>query len=235
MAAEMFQIDKTDLKRLAKFYKRAPKLFARASAGILNDFAFGTRREIIGLMTNRLTIRNQRFLTASVQVQRASGKRIDKQRSKVGSVRRDRFSGWLEQQTGKKDPRSHTATLFARRGTKLGIVPGSNRLKKSNVAARPEDYNIKADNENSRTAIFLQIMARRGRGRPFYIRKKYKKLRRGIYRIKSGKIRKIQSLNKTKKKIHSFDWINQSRKNFFSKANIRDLWGSQLRRVLRLR
>jgi len=235
MAAEMFQIDQKDLKMLRKFYKRAPQLFARASAGILNDFAFGTKTEIEKLLKNRLTIRNQAFLRGSIRVQKADGKVIDRQKSKVGSVTRPRFSGWLEQQTGKKDPRSHKPTIFARRGNKFSAVPPGNRLKQSSVALRPEDFNIRASNDKTRTIIFLQIMRKKSRGRPFYIKKKYKKLRRGIYKMQGGRIRRLHSLDRTKKKIQSFDWINQSRKNFFAQANIRNLWGDQLRRVLKLR
>jgi len=136
MAFVDFSVQQTDLKSLEKFFKRAPRAAHRASAGMMNTFAFGTRKKALVQLNINFHIRNPGFVKRSVQVTRARGSvPFNSQFAEVGSIARGTpgsgsfFSGWKEQELGTTTKRTRLQTLDARGGSWQGKVKGPFRLK----------------------------------------------------------------------------------------------------------
>lgn len=227
-----FTIKTHGLKNLEKFYRKAPKQFARASAGMLNNLAFQTRNRALIQIAVDMNIRSDKFVASRMRVDRARAGPISRQRAETGSVITSRFSGWVEQETGKAPQRNRVFGLAARRGKEQNKASAKARLKPSNKFFTPDDFDIKANDDNHRTVIFLQIMGRDNPNKPFVIRKKYRKMRKGIYMFsKRGKLKQLQGFEAMKVKREP--WMAPARKAVLTKANVRKQWARAISHVLR--
>ena len=77
----LFDLDISDLLKLEKFYRKAPKKFERAAKGTINSVAFGVRSESIDEIGRNMTVRDPRFVSGSMRVQKAQ---FEDQGSRVG-------------------------------------------------------------------------------------------------------------------------------------------------------
>ena len=233
MAKKLFDIDDKDLKKLMKFYKVAPVKFKVASAGMLNTFAFETRKKSLHIINTAMTVRAKGYVKGSIKVDKASFRDpINKQQSQVGSIVRPRFTGWEEQEDGKVDKRKRIATSFARGGSNTGKIKPSHRMKTSNTFESPDDFPGKS--QHHRAVVMLQTLFRRRHRKPFII-KGHKSIKPGLYKIQKKKIRMLQSFEPSTKAPKRVRWMSGGRKAFFRKADMRKLWGNQLRRVLKMK
>jgi hypothetical protein len=227
----LFQIDKRELKQLELFMKRAPRRFHRAVANMLNDFAFGTRTESLEIINRRLTVRSPRFIAGSVRVTKArGGQPMNMQRAITGSIARPRFSGLVEQETGAGTMRTRTATLLARAGSKSKRIQPSVRLKSANQFVSYHDY--PGRDAAHRTIVMLQSLFRERYRRPFLVTR-HRKFKRGLYRIRGGNLKMVQSFEPETIQPRRVRWLSGGRKQFFAHANIRLLWAKNLERELR--
>jgi hypothetical protein len=230
MSSELFQIDLSNLINLRKFYKKAPKQFFKAANATLNSFAFGTRKKSLSIIQNKMTIRNQKFVSGSLRVQKSTGTNINNLRSEVGSIKRQRFTGWKEQELGSKPERPRSVTKFAR-GSKNRRLRPSFRMKPSNDFLSADDFEIKGGGD--RTTIMLQMIGRRkGKKKPFII-KGSSKFKSGLYVFRRKKIKRIQTFKQTKKPKR-ISWMQGGRREFFRTADINKIWAESIRRVLKL-
>lgn len=220
-----------DLRNLEKFYRRAPKQFARASAGMINGLAFETRSAALVQLAGDLVIRDPRFVNSRMQVEKARSGPISGQQAVVGSVQSPRFSGWVEQETGQPATRNRVFTLTARRNREQNRVAPRARLKPGNNITTVNDVNIDASDEANRIRIFIQIMSRR-RNEPFIIRKRYKRMRKGVYTFRGKK--KLRMLQEFKPlKVQRKPWMQPARARVVTKVNVRKLWAKSIGFVLR--
>ena len=198
---------KSDFEKLRKFYQGGAKNFRRAEVGMVNNTAFALRDIILAELDRNMTIRSPGFLKGSVQLEKATFRDVT---AEVGSVDRPRFSGWIEQETGKKDTRTRVQSVAARRSNFKNRVAPRLRLKQGNKrAVRPSDLNF--DNSNSaHIAPFLQMLDRRREKQPFYIPVAYKRLQRGIYIFLRGKIRRVQNLEPKDTQPDRDRWMTRS-------------------------
>lgn len=174
----MFEFTAGDLINLRRFYKRAPKMFGRAVVGMLNNVAFEARVELLKTIGSQMNIRNPRFVAAHMKVQKAKGSDISRAVSVVGSVGGARFTGWVEQETGQTDTRNRVYGLFARGGDENKKVSVGRTRKTSNRILRMSDFDIdNAVSDQHRVVIFLQMIDQQKRGKMFWIRRNYKKLK----------------------------------------------------------
>ena len=234
MAKKLFDLDQRELKQLIKFYKKAPAKMTTASAGMLNTFAFETRKKSLHIINTAMTVRAKGFVKGSIKVDKAGFRDpINKQQSQVGSIVRPRFTGWEEQEDGKVDKRKRIATSFARGGNNSGKIKPSNRMKANNTFESPDDFAGKS--KDHRVTVMLQVLFRKRHRKPFII-KGSRKWKPGLYRIQAGKrLRMLQSFEPNKKPIKRVRWMSGGRKAFFRKADMRKLWGNQLRSTLKIK
>lgn len=233
MATDIFSLDTRDLLRLRKFYKNAPRQFARATAGVLNALAFGTRKSQIREIDSSMTVRNSRFVQSKVRVTKARGiLPVSNQESTSGSVAdlSKRFTGWEEQETGKKTKLKRTFSKAARKGSWSSPVAGFARSSGRRKVYRVKQF--KGRTQKSRFLFMLRVLRSRGGGE-FEMRSKVGKLTRGLYRVRGqGKLIKLQSFdNPTQPKRNK--WNDRAADNYLRRVNLRRVWVAQLKRVLK--
>lgn len=233
MATQLYKINDKDIKRLIKFDKKAPGKMKIATAGMLNSFAFGNRKESLNIINRRMTVRSKKFVQSSIRVDKARGNQsIDKQRSSIGSINRPRFTGWEEQETGKRSKRNRVATTLARGGDFKRKIKPSARLKSANTFRSPDDY--KGGSPHNRAVIMLQDLHRKKWRKPFII-KGHKRIKRGLYKILRKKLQLLQSFNPRNTQPKRVRWLSGGTKMYFRKTDIRMLWADQLARVLKFK
>lgn len=227
-----FIVKTPDLKNLEKFYKKAPRQFARASAGMINNLAFETRSAALVNIASDMNIRNERFVKSRMRVNRARPVPIARQQAEVGSLPTSRFSGWVEQETGKPAQRNRVFGIAARRGKERNTASAKARLKPGNQFFSPNDFDISANDEDHRTQIFLQLMSTKHANDPFVMRRKYRKMRKGIYVFsKRGKLKQLQQFGEMK--VKRKPWMRPAAHKVNTKANVRKQWARAINHVLR--
>lgn len=228
-----FTIKSPDLKNLEKFYKKAPRKFAQASAGMTNNLAFQTRNAALINIASDMNIRSDRFVNSRMRVDRARAVPISRQRAEVGSLPTSRFSGWIEQETGKEPKRNRTFGIAARRGKEKNTASAKARLKPSNQFFTPNNFDLShAADADHRTQIFLQLMSKEFANKPFVMRRNYRKMRKGIYVFsKRGKLKQLQSFDKMR--VKRKQWMRPAAHKINTKANVRKQWARAINHVLK--
>lgn len=227
----MFEMDSPDLKRLEKFYKRMPREFLKATAGMLNSFAFGSRKESLLIIRRRLTVRSPRFIQGSVRVDKARpGQPLNSQQSEMGSIHRARFSGLREQELGVSDKRKNVPTLAARRDQRGRKVPGAVRLKRSNQFPSADDFPGKT--AEHRVVVMIRTLDRKKFRKPFIITG-HPRFTKGLYQFKARKLRMVQSFEPRGKAPKRVRWLTGGERKFMKRANIKELWTDNLNRAVK--
>lgn len=237
----MFQLDKRDLNFLNRLYNKWPRQFARGTGMMLNTFAFGTRREAIAWLPRKQTIRNKRFMARQLRVEKSrTGPPIEAQMSTVGSVPKDRFTGWVEQETGLADPRGHAGTLYSRGKRKTRQIKKGFRFLPGKDFAHSSDYPGDpaggiAD-EDQRAFVMIRTLSRAGYREPFIVRR-YKKVKAGMYKFKGRKNKQklvmVQSIRPKSRRIKRIRWMETSRGRYFRSVSLEKEWGLVMKRILK--
>ena len=238
--SELFRVDNRDLKRLLTFYKNSPRQFQRAAAGVLNTFAFGVKTESVKSISHVMKIRDKRFVETSIRVQKSNPSHaLQGMRSQAGSIRRDRFSGWEEQETGLITKRKRISTTAARAGNIGNKIQAGSRFKSANKFINDSQFASKNHvTQGQRTVAMLRQM-RKGsfKNKAALIRSglpgNLSKFQHGIYAAKSGKIHLLQALDPKYKQPRIARWMRPARQNYLKSANVKKIWGEQISRVLK--
>lgn len=230
--SELFDVEMKDLKNLIKFYKKAPKRFNKVSAAVLNDFVFGTRKKNINILKSNLTIRNEKFLNSRIRVQKARKTQdVRSQEAIVGSIKTQRFSGWVEQETGKARKQTRTATLLARGGSKNKPMKPSARLKRSNQFRDPDEF--PGSSGHNRSVAMIRMLAKAKWRKPFVI-KGHSRIKSGLFKFRRKKLERLQLFKPFPSKLQPerLKWLRGGAKAFFKSNQVRDIWGKNLNREL---
>lgn len=181
----MFIFKTEGLTKLSNHIQKQGLMMAKVEAGMLNNTALRMRNRMVDSVASTMTIRNNRFMRSSIRFQKATQSRMV---AEVGSIKRPRFTGWIEQETGKEDKeRKRFATINARRRQWKKKITGRFRMKPGFKFTRPGDHRNLSNSRGRDTMIFLQILKRRKFKEPFFIPNEYKKLQKGLYFFKGGK------------------------------------------------
>lgn len=222
MSSKMFQLDKSELRKLAKFFKRAPQMANRAAAAYLNTVALGTRKEALKIINQRLVIRSPTFIKKNIWAQLArKGKPLDKLQSEIGSRLSERFSGLVEQELGIKAELKRQPTLFARGGNPGRKIKPSVRMRAQNQFRSPDDFEGK--NAAHRVVVMLAVSRREKYRRPFII-KKHPKFVKGLYRLRRGSLKLVQRLEPINISVKRVRWLTGGEKQFFKRNKPREIW-----------
>lgn len=232
--ADTFEFSATDEKRLMKFYRTAPRKFGYATADVLNQMAFGNRNESINILHNRLTIRNKNFVNSSMRVEKAKGyHNINTMESKFGSIKKDRSSGWIEQETGRRSNKDRVATIMGRSGSESKQIKPSIRLKQGRRFKSAQDF--EPNGSVGRTLMMLMKLKREKYKKPFVVRRRNKYKRRGMYKFVRGKAKLLYAFNTKKVRPARVVWLRGGSRVDNNKNNIRDRWGVAIEKQLQPR
>lgn len=226
-----FTADLRDIKKLERFFKKAPELIKPATANLLTSLAFKTREYDIENISRGMTVRNKKFIESSLRIKKATPGNIDRQQALVYSVVRGKFTGWEEQETGKQIPRP-TTTREARGGNKRAVMRPRYRLKTSNKFYKPTQFEGKT--LQRKFYFMMRVMGSRGGGEFILSQKiptKRGALGRGLYSFTGHKITRMQNFDK-KMHIRGFRWRNLSIDKLHSRNDIYKLWATSLKHVV---
>lgn len=235
----VFELNLADFLNYKRMLKRASKLYSRAGGHVLNSAAFGTRKLAIRNIKKEMIARNERFIQGSVRVEKARiGAPLDMQRATVGSIKRDRFSGWREQEGGQQTKREHQAWPAARRGGKKHPVIRVARLRRNFL--KPTAFGGR--NPIERVIRMLHTLSANNYRKPFIIfdlerRRGGKPAPPGLYRFGPGPhpnrrlelLQRFKSPKPTKRK----PWLIPAREEYVRRVNLRTVWGRALERELK--
>lgn len=199
MADNMFSYTTEDLLNLRRFYKQAPKTFGRSVVGMLNGLAFHARVELLETIEDQMIVRNRKFVSSKMRVEKARGHNISNAVSRVGSISGPRFTGWEEQETGKADQRERTYSEFSRGGNQESKISSRRSRKRSNEIMKITDFNISnAKNDTHRVIIFLQMIDRKHRNKMFFMPENHGRLLDdSVYLIAGRRKRKTKRAKST--------------------------------------
>ena len=229
MAGGFFQI-KSNIKRVEKGFRDAAKLMKKIEVGTANNIAFKAREVMLKEVQTSMTIRSPGFVKGSMRVQKATFR--DK-KSVAGSIRRPRFTGWEHQETGKTPGRKRTQSIAARRSNFRNRVAPRFRLKTGiKKAVRPSDVGLRDNVAFPDIPGFLQILSRKKFRQPFYLPIAYKRLQRGIYIFRAGKIRRVQNLNPKNKPLKSNKWMTRT-EGYIDRPMVVKTWDDTIIRVFK--
>lgn len=228
---QVFTFDGTDFLKFVQMTRKAPRRVGFATANMLTSFAFGTRRKAIQVIDQKMTIRNQNFIVGAIRFIKAKGvKPINQQQSEVGSIRRPRFSGLVEQETGKRTKRSRVFTQLARRGSMRNVVQGPARLKASNQFFKPSD--IGGTRGHKQVAAFLAMLKREKYKKPFIISKS-RKFKKGLYKFHRKRLVKLQDFEPRKVQPKRVKWLTLGRIRYFKSVNEKKVWYKSVKRIFK--
>jgi hypothetical protein len=234
-----FKLEQKDLKGMVKFFKKARTTDSKMLVSkTLDSQAYATRKKNMNILGRNLIVRNDRFFKSSFRVNPA--KRFGDPRSnfsEAGSIGRDRFSGWEEQQTGQAAAKSRIATGAARTSPQ-NVMMGKARLKPSGTPMTIRDIKSTADNRQRTRELFRRsktsrrtfLVTRRDRGKVRINRR----MEPGLYGWKGKKLLRLQRFGKQYKPTR-IDWMGKSLKAVEREASFFDVFQNEFKRMARKR
>jgi hypothetical protein len=227
-----FEYSAPDMLKFIQLHKKARRRLGYAVANLLTSQAFGTRRKAIQAIDQKMTIRNQPFIVGAVRYTKANGRKsINAQFSEVGSIRRPRFSGLAEQETGQKTKRSRVFTQLARRDNMSNVVQGPARLKAANRFLKPKSIGGMAGKR--RVTAFLAMLKRDKYKKPFII-SGHRKFKKGLYKFHRNRLVKLQDFQPRKVQPKRVKWLTLGRIRYFKSVNTRKQWHKALKRIYKI-
>ncbi|MGA2977323.1 MAG: hypothetical protein ABSF77_18605 [Spirochaetia bacterium] len=233
----IFDIKLTGLKALFDFAKRAPADFKKAQMTVLNDLGFMVRRSVIGTISQKMKVRNRAFVSSRVQVTKST---INHPTVKIGSVATNRFSAWLEQETGREPARNRIASLIARGGTEAGQIKKTARMQ-GEFPSTKDFQDARGGDPGNRIAMMIRTFDEAHRKEPFIIDEKNSGFPPGLYKLKGGyktvgtmkypRLALLQTFDK-KPKAKRLPWMREAKDLVLQHVNLQVLWDNAIKRVL---
>lgn len=220
--ANIFDYDDKSFKAFSKFYSKAPFKARRATAALLSRFAFGTRMKAIQEIENTMTVRSERFVASSIRFNSARATKIDNQVSSTFSIERDRFTGWIEQSEGSADKRTRSQSLLARGSNFSKKVKPSIRMKPGRDFLSMSDF--KLPDGAGKVPAYIKMVKRNHKNKPFILKKKYKQIKRGVYKFTRNKMQILQNFEKKPRAVKRNPWMLNARENYFKSIDLNHEW-----------
>lgn len=218
----IFRTDRNTDQLIKDLERDMPVKFRRATASLINSMAFELRGAIIHTISKEMEVRSPGFVRRQIRVTKANpGYSVAHQYAIAGSVYADRFSGWIEQQTGKEPVKDQTYTDATRGGNSASKVPDAYRLKTGRNFARDENYASKYARTRGQRTVAMIKSAKSGKlQRPFIVQGRAPigptplpgrlgNLKYGLHTIQGGKLVRIQTFGQ-RPDVRRVDWMGQS-------------------------
>ena len=152
---------------------------------------------------------------------------------KFGSIKKDRSSGWIEQETGRRSNKDRVATIMGRSGSESKQIKPSIRLKQGRRFKSAQDF--EPNGSVGRTLMMLMKLKREKYKKPFVVRRRNKYKRRGMYKFVRGKAKLLYAFNTKKVRPARVVWLRGGSRVDNNKNNIRDRWGVAIEKQLQPR
>jgi hypothetical protein len=222
-----WEIDLRELDGLRRWYGKQPKLMRIACGRMLTEFAFGTRTRAIGRIGALMTVRNPRFVASRIQVTKAnSGRPIAQQAAWVGSVAKERFSGWTEQEKGARPLINRTVSLLGGRGGNITKqARPSIRLKPGVDIVSPHHPDYRLKEGANLYGRFFAMAKRKKENRLLMVKKD-----RLLYKRKGNKFQAVQKFSRKQPKKQK--WLQQARAIYFRQTDLGLLWRNTCNRLI---
>ena len=219
---DIFSYSDRSFKAFSKFYAKAPFLARRSTARMLSVFAFGTRKEAINEINSTMNVRNQKFVSSSIIFRGARATRIDDQQSSTGSIARARSTGWIEQQEGKVDSRTRSQSLLARGNNFDKQVAPSARLKPGRSFITMGSFDLPSG--PAQVPTYIRLVKSKYKNKPFILNKKYRQIKRGVYKFVRNKMMLLQNFERKPRKVKHNPWMTNARERYMSKVDLDAEW-----------
>jgi hypothetical protein len=206
----IFKVENKDMPNLLKFMKDYPSSMKYATASVLNSLAFTTKKLNEQEIKSSMTIRNLGFVGSMLKYEKTRAVNIAAQMAKAGSVKKDNFSGWTEQEKGVKPAKKRAATIAARGGSFNKKMMPKSKFMSKNKFHKLSDFRAKTPKESF--MFMLRVLGSRGGGE-FLINEpvptKRGTLARGLYTLQKHRIKKLQKMDDIKPIRHN-TWMQRS-------------------------
>ena len=226
-----FKEEMIELKSWTKFLLGSKKRTNKAIELVLNDIAFATRLKAQKTIDEDMTVRSK-FALKQIRVRKARAG-VGDLFALVGSVRRDRFTGWVEQELGMRTDRN-VATKAARSSTAKPIRRSA-RLAKPYFTQKRFPHRGKivgrmgrsSRGGNWETPAMLSVLRRMQYKSPFILFG-YKKIPPGLYRLTGGKekggLEMLQGFDSKSKQPKRNKWMQKSVRRTMTQARLKKAW-----------
>jgi hypothetical protein len=173
-----------------------------------------------------MEVRAPAFVRGRVRVKPARVEAVNNQTSETGSVAdKDRFSGWVEQELGRRTTEKHYGTIGARGGQWQSKQKPRYRLKPDNKFPKESDF--EGNSRRSRIRNMIRKFSKQKRRKPFIV-EGHPKMPYGVYQFGDGvapnrDLWLIQDLKKVKqpKRVR---WLSDAGKEYVRRVNIVVVW-----------
>lgn len=232
--AELFRLDHKDILKLREFYNKAPRKYSMAAGMVLNQFAYGTYENSTKAIMWGLTIRKYSLIRWALRYEKTSTRvPINAMESSAYSIRRGKFTGWDEQETGRKTERTRVASLLARGQKTTGQIGTPYRLYRGRKFLRPDDYPGKSSHH--RAQMLLLDLARVNWKDPFVVWG-HKRMPPGLYKFRGRKTKRgmrrpmlLQSFDPQRVQPRAYKWMTISRNWYFQENTPIMVWKKVLK------
>jgi hypothetical protein len=224
----MLKADQKELEQYEKMLELGPRKMTGVIAKVLNKQAMSTKfQHMPWALEKAFTIRDKRFMGRQLWVNKASlTKSPDVNFSEAGSLEikgggnKGAFTGWSEQQEGKRSEKDRTATQASRIGGAFkGKMKRGARMRNTGQFRKTSDYQTA---RSKAQAMFFMLKESRAKKLNFIIERKdanagkMKTLEPGLYGWKGKKLLMLQAFDKhyDPKKV---DWRGNALKRLIKK------------------
>lgn len=163
-----FKMDDKALRQWAAALEQFPKEARRQMARMLNDMAFAYKNLATPIINKHMTVRKKSFVSSSFRVQKANPHDSpSRMQALAGSIARDRFSGWAEQEGGAPTGNRHTRAFKKKaRGGSMGKMPKQKaRLHQGDIIDAADLSGPTVPTEGSRNQLAIWLAAQKeGKG-----------------------------------------------------------------------
>lgn len=186
---------------------------------MLNAFAFGTRTHAIRVIDRAMIVRNRRFVESRLRVTKANiHAPVSRQAAWTGSVPNARFTGWVEQEFGKRTSRNRASTLLGRGGSQQKQMRPSIRLKPGREVITPEDFGL-----DGNLGGFVAMLLRKRDNRIIRIKGSF-------YKRNRKRLQMVQKMEKVQPK--RLRWMRRARGQYFAATDLDALWSRTCRALM---
>lgn len=226
---------KKEIKKFARFLSMSEKDAQKVMAWTLTEQAKAQTKNSMKVLGRELVVRNPRFFKSSFgTVFAKSNKSVNSNFALSGSKERDRFSGWVEQQTGQAAESHRVATSAARKGSIQEMMFGKARLKTATNPLTIRDIKIARSGrglQKQRTIALLR--AAKKRKRSILIPRRdarkvgvHKRIEPGLYMFQGNKLLRLQTFGKSYKPKR-VDWSGKALKMTARQADFLDVFNKK--------
>jgi hypothetical protein len=229
----MLKADQKELEQYEKMLELGPRKMTGVIAKVLTKQAMSTKfQHMPYALEKAFTIRDKRFMGRQLWVNKASQtKSPDVNFSEAGSLEikgggnKGAFTGWSEQQEGKRSEKDRTATQASRIGGAFkGKMRGKSRMKNADKFRRASQFMSSKRVHSRAQALFFMFKESRASNTNMIIRRrdtagakgKVKNLKAGIYGWKGKRLMRVQTFGERydPKKV---DWRGNALKRLIKK------------------